>query len=187
MNIDKIGFPPPDFDELRVCDGCTKPIEANSNAVVYFCDTVWLKMERHDLPEVTPQEIYCLDCYPGEIPVPHLGTNEGFSLISMKETEEGLYTYDELRIVEGSSKNQGVRWNVLDIVKEYHKTAVHDFPYTITPMYGYILFRKSGIDLSGFITEGEFRIPSEEKSRILDLIEVHIDRGHSRTYTPDAL
>lgn len=188
MSLDKIGFPPPDFDELRVCDGCTKPIEADSNAALYFCDTVWLEMERHDLPEVIPQEIYCLDCYPDEIPMPHLGTNEGFSLISMREAEEeGLYSYDEIRILKGSSKNQGFEWNVLETLKQYHKTAVHDFPYTITPMYGYILFRKSGIDLRGFVIENELKIPSEEKDRVLQLLDIHLGRGYSRNYTPDAL
>jgi len=187
MSKNKVGFPSPDFDDLRVCDGCTRAIESDSNAVLYFCDTVWIEMERFDLPEVTPQEMYCLDCYPNEIPVPHLGTNEGFSLISMREEEDGSYTYDEIRILKGSSKNQGVEWSVLDVIREYHMTRLEDFPYTVTPMYGYILFRRSGIDLSGFISEGELKIPSEEKDKILDLIQVYVDRGHSRSYTPDAL
>lgn len=188
MVLDNLNWPKPEFDSVRVCDGCTNEIEHNEQTLVYFCDTIWLQSTKQRLPQVAPQGIYCLNCYPDGIPIPHKGTNEGWVHATMEhKSEAGVYSQDYKKIVKGSPKSAGFTWNPVKLLQQYHIAPVEAFKFHITPIYVFMLFRRSGLDLRGFINDNRFEIPDSKTDYIAELVRLGVRRSDNLSYHPEML
>jgi len=187
MSLDQLDLPPAEFDATRLCDSCTNEFVDGERLVVYLSDTVWSQGERVDLPRLFSHEMYCLDCYPDEIPIPHLGTNEGIVIATMQHDREEDYSYERHQLIQGSSASEGVDWNPKTLLEEFHTTPVRIVGYDITPFYVFILFRRSGVDLRGFVTGNSLEIPHEEQEKVMEIIRITVDNVSELGYRPERL
>jgi hypothetical protein len=57
--------------DSRMCDSCEYQFTDEDYGVVYFCDRIWYQDEEVDLPGPVAEELYCLNCFNDEVPLPH--------------------------------------------------------------------------------------------------------------------
>lgn len=169
--VEQIGLPEEILSGQRICDHCASIFFEEKDIFAYFSDTSWLYGQEIKTDYVYPHELYCPDCYPGEIPVPHLGTNEGFSLVELEQVGDDEYYFSEIGAVVGSPKNQGVEWDPPDLIEEFHM-AVSKYNIVVTPMHTFSLFLRLGIDLRSFIADDHIHIPESTREQIKTLIPI---------------
>jgi len=177
-NIDTLGFKKKEFDSLRVCDGCATKFHDNSYALVYFTDLVWAGYQKIQFPIPTPQELYCFDCYPNEIPIPHIESTEGFTIVEFtSDSSKNNLVYEEIGILNINYKNDGVDWDPVKIMDDHQFLPVEEVRFQITPMQVFSYFRKLGIDLRGFVKNNKLTIPDEKINDIESLIQLRLERS----------
>jgi hypothetical protein len=120
--------------------------------------------------------------------MPHMGTNEGFSLVTFDyHPDDDLYTYTEEAIVNGSSENSGIKWNPIEVINEFHTISASSLPFAITPQYIFVLFRKVGIDLTGFVSDSAFIIPEEKEETIKESVRLFMFKREKQPFHPESL
>lgn len=111
-------------------------------------------------PITTPQGGYCSNCYQDEIPLPRKGTVEGFTFAMVEyQSDTETYTYNEKGIMRGSKASEGVVWEPPEVIEKLHPSSLEDFNHNVTPMSIFINLYRLGVDLRGFVVDGELRIP----------------------------
>lgn len=187
-NIDTLGFGKKEFDDVRVCDGCAAKFNSDSYGLVYFTDLVWVEYQELRFPHPIPQELYCFDCYPDEIPIPHSESTEGFSIVEFtSDSDEDKSEYMEVGILNISHKNNGIDWDPIKIMNKYQLLPLEEIEYRITPMQVFSYFRKLGIDLRGFVIDDRLDIPEEKADNLRALIQMKIKRSDTPVVSYDEL
>jgi hypothetical protein len=188
MELDSLNFPESKWDQGRMCDGCEVHFEDGDYAVTYFCDRVWMQGHEEQLPRVTPHELYCLHCYTDEVPLPHLGTNEGFCFVVIEQgSEEGSSSYSEKGIIRGSAAENGVNWDPAAILDEFNPPPIEALNVVVTPAYAFNIMYRLGIDLRGFVQDGGLVIAESEREHIKEIVSVTIQQRRDISFTPEDL
>lgn len=188
MELEQLNFPKRHWEEQRICDGCEIPFDNGDKAVVYFCDTVWNHFAEGDLPNIVPQGMYCWNCYPRDIPLPHLGTNEGFLfVINEYETESDEYSYEKKEVIKGSPRTRGIEWTPIELVEDLYPAPRGMIQHNITPLSVFFTFERLGIDLRGFVKDNELFIPEAEIEKIELILESNTKHQPHSIWSPEML
>ena len=174
------------YQESRVCDHCTSPLEVGDPVAAYACDTKWGDYIKGKMPVMATQEGYCLTCYTDEIPLPRKATNEAF-LLQKIESADGGYQYTGDRILRGSPESEGIVWEPTDVVDKFFPYDADDMSVEATPMSVYLQCFKAGIDLTGYVKDGELVIPEHAVHLARGIIKENITRHPNVTYSTDLL
>lgn len=170
MDPESIRFHEPAWEEQRACDGCLRKIENGDHVAIYFSDWVLNEYSDGPIPVIAPHGMYCLDCYEDEIPLPKQGVNEGFLFETVRyDPRDEVYTVETGEIMRGSSASQGIDWDPVSVFEMFHPAPAEAALKDGTPFSVYVLLFRSGVDLKGFVRDGELDIPkqAEEKARLI--------------------
>jgi len=188
MKLEDLDIGENQWEDSRMCDGCEYQFSGEDYGVVYFCDCLWYQGEEVNLPNPVSEELYCLNCFNNEVPLPHLGTNEGFYLVLMEShPDNGDLAYEKIELVQGSPAKEGVDWKPLELIDQYSPTPIEMVNYAITPAHVFNIFYRQGVDLRGFVEEGEIQIPDSISNHLEQLTRVTLQHRRDLWITPDHL
>ncbi|WP_147302761.1 hypothetical protein [Haloferax sp. Atlit-19N] len=180
MDINNLESNQSNWEEKRGCDGCTVLFEENDHVATYFSDWVWNEFSNGEIPFISPQGMYCLNCYENEIPIPKKGVIEGFIFETITFDEETeTYSTNRRKILRGSSSSEGIDWDPVQVVDRLFPAPAELILKDATPFSVFTLLYRAGIDLRGFVREGQLEIPDSAAKKARLIIDKLMEQNHS--------
>ncbi|NGM69068.1 hypothetical protein G6M89_08600 [Natronolimnobius sp. AArcel1] len=188
MNLQRIGRAEEEYTTERYCDGCPTSLEDGDYVATYFCDTKWGGYVEGKLPTMAQQESYCLTCYNDRIPLPRKGTKEGFSFeVLHHDKENGVYRFEEKGVMRFSKEDEGIEWHPPDVIETIFPFTVNELEYETTPMSAYLAALKHGIDLRGYVKDGELQIPDSAVPTAREIAKQNSEYSSRYSFDSDML